>query len=846
MNSYSSAAFKRSQIALCCLLYSGISFAATAPSQATTEEKIEDVIVIGKKINAKDKTYTKVGNQYHLNEQDIEHFRGSSVGDFIKHIPGVLTGDNRNSGAIDLNIRGMQGMNRVPVIIDGSMQSMTVYRGYAGVASRNYLDPDLIASVEIDKGPSAAADGVGAIGGVARMRTLAAKDIIPKGQTWGLRIKGNLITNTSSVPTAFSTGGLQSAYISKCSEGATINHPNGPIPCTASHNDDQPSRPSVANPTDGSGSIAVAKSWEHANVILAYARKKQGNYHAGKKGAIPKVTQTSSEIINMFNGEWIELTKADFDTSSLNRFRSKEAVLNTSQDNTSVLLKTEFQLPDDHTIQLGYMYYKSYFGELMPSLTRRGEGALQAALSDVKVDTYTARHRWDPVDNDLIDLKTDIWHTKTDASTYYPYFFTFYSYGTGATVWDMRQGQIEISDRKGVNISNTSLLESERWGDLTLNYGASLSKETLAPPGDVEQRMINTGIKNAGSRDGWRKEWSAFLSAHYEPNQTWELDASLRYINAQNKDNAPYTYTDLTNCVKPSRNGKSCALWAQITDYRGVQKHHAFSPIASILFKPTDQLQFYTRYSEAARAPSLFEETQATSFTPVFDRHLKVERAKNWEYGINFSQDNLFLSGDGFRAKLAYFNNKTKDYLTRVVTPVEQTGTMDNLDFVHLKGWELSARYDTGRYYAEVAGTYYTHTNVCRNGLENRQNRLCYPGGAPYSYLQGHIPPKKSALVTLGTRLFDEKLDMGMRVTRIGNRPVQIGNPDESGSWILPIPDWHPYTLLDFYANYKVNKNLSWNLAIDNATDRYYMDALSLGLMPSPGRTIRGGLQLNF
>ena len=35
-------------------------------------------------------------------------------------------------------------------------------------------------------------------------------------------------------------------------------------------------------------------------------------------------------------------------------------------------------------------------------------------------------------------------------------------------------------------------------------------------------------------------------------------------------------------------------------------------------------------------------------------------------------------------------------------------------------------------------------------------------------------------------------------------------------------------------------------LRVDNLTDRYYLDALSLGLMPAPGRTARLSMTLQF
>ncbi len=103
----------------------------------------------------------------------------------FKGTTGVLVAENRNSGGLNINIRGMQGQGRVPVLVDGARQETTVYRGYAGVTSRSYVDPDLIGGVEIDKGPTMGASGTGAIGGLVSMHTLNADDIAKPGNDWG-------------------------------------------------------------------------------------------------------------------------------------------------------------------------------------------------------------------------------------------------------------------------------------------------------------------------------------------------------------------------------------------------------------------------------------------------------------------------------------------------------------------------------------------------------------------------------------------------------------------------------------------------------------------------------------
>ncbi|WP_164243319.1 TonB-dependent receptor, partial [Stenotrophomonas maltophilia] len=55
-----------------------------------------------------------------------------------------------------------------------------------------------------------------------------------------------------------------------------------------------------------------------------------------------------------------------------------------------------------------------------------------------------------------------------------------------------------------------------------------------------------------------------------------------------------------------------------------------------------------------------------------------------------------------------------------------------------------------------------------------------------------------------------------------------------------------PYDLFDLYGSFVIAPQLKLNLAVDNLTDRYYMDALTLGLMPSPGRTVRLGITAGF
>jgi hemoglobin/transferrin/lactoferrin receptor protein len=116
--------------------------------------QLDTVDVSGGRGRPEDRPFQTPGSVNYISEQDIQRFRGNTAGDMFQGTPGVISGMNRNGAAIDVNIRGLQGMNRVATTIDGSEQSTSSYRGYSGVDNRTYVDPDLISGVTITKGPS--------------------------------------------------------------------------------------------------------------------------------------------------------------------------------------------------------------------------------------------------------------------------------------------------------------------------------------------------------------------------------------------------------------------------------------------------------------------------------------------------------------------------------------------------------------------------------------------------------------------------------------------------------------------------------------------------------------------
>jgi len=136
-----------------------------------------------------DDIYDRDTTTTYMGKDEVERYKGVTPADVLKGMLGVYSGDARNGGGIDPSIRGISGPGRVPVIIDGTEQALTVWRGYNGASNRAYIDPNLIAGIQVAKGPVSERGVDGSSGGAVVVHTLDATDILRKGQTFGIEAK---------------------------------------------------------------------------------------------------------------------------------------------------------------------------------------------------------------------------------------------------------------------------------------------------------------------------------------------------------------------------------------------------------------------------------------------------------------------------------------------------------------------------------------------------------------------------------------------------------------------------------------------------------------------------------
>lgn len=481
----------------------GISFRVTADrtavigslpvSDASADGAVmlDPVDVSGGRGNPQDLPYRTPGSVNYISEETIQRFRGTSTGDMFVGTPGVISGTNRNGAAVDVNIRGLQGMNRVATTIDGSDQATSTWRGYAGVDNRTYVDPDMIGGIAITKGPDGGVGG--AIGGTVAMETLSVHDILNPGNTYGTRVK-----------------------VSGSSNGISPN-----IGATTWRHDE----PSIFDVKNGSASAAVAATTESVDFVGAFVRRKSGNYFAGTQGPLT-VEDGRTDANNR-----ILLPKA------LSVYKYGDEVLNTSQDVASALLKTNLRPADGHELKLGYLHYDNMFGEVTPLLVATTNPLTrQVPLSRAVVDQMTARYSWKPAETNLVDFKMNTSMSNIDDNTVY----------SANTVSSYRNTR---SKNYGIDTSNTSRFEIGSTA-FSLRYGGSLKLEDAAP----REVTATNVIADLWPVDGTRRVGTLFVNGKWEPIPWLALDAGATYLTYQTHYRGTPSFTYATSTNPPYRN----------------------------------------------------------------------------------------------------------------------------------------------------------------------------------------------------------------------------------------------------------------------------------------------------
>ena len=700
-----------------------------------------------------DTPYQTPGSTSYISREVIDRVPPISPGDVFINTPGVINAGNRVGTSINPNIRGLQGMGRVNTTIDGARQNTSTYRGYIGNRDETYVDPDMVGGIDISKGPSDGV-GVGGIGGSVNFRTLDAHDIVKDGETKGSRVK-----------TTFGSNG-----VTPRDEGTTASA----------------DRPSFYGDTF-SGSFATAVVQDNYEGIVAYSKRQQGNYFAGTK-----VPDGLSVGLLGFNSAQV---------------KPGSEVFNTSEDTESFLAKGKVK-GDEQSLELSYLYYGSESGQVSDLFLTTGITPLaQYDPTNIRVDTYTAKYRYTPTDNPLVNFRANLWMSDLVSDRFL------------ATV-EQPYGTRTV----GGDIGNTSVVTTAL-GEVTFDNGLEFVREHATAEQFASTATGSNGWETFGP-SAVRLMTSAYSNASLKPTDWLTLSGGLRFDH--------YTSEGEGYLAKFPESSGSRA-----------------SPNASIVLEPLDGIQLYGQYAEGYRPPSLRESHWHYQGLLVNNPHLRPELATNKEVGLNILRNDVVTNGDKLRFKASYFDNDYEDYIIRALRPRQpgQQGNVynwANLDSATYRGFELSGGYDARTFFFEGAFTKYTKIEYCPTSNTCAPPKMGTVLGGSASptasdYVSNYVPPEYAGSFTVGMRAFDEKLTLGARTHFAGIRAGSTWTTANAARVGIDVT-WPKYQIFDVFGSYAFTEDVTANFSVENITDEYYFGALTSVGIPSPGRTVRVGL----
>lgn len=875
-----------------------------------------------------DDVYDKNTSTAFLGKTEVERYKGTTPSDLLQGVPGVFSGEARNSGALDLNIRGVQGPGRVPVTIDGTEQALTVWRGYNGATNRNYIDPNLIGNVQIYKGATNERDVHSGVGGAMVVKTLSPDDLIRDGETFGaeFKIEGSSNATGERVP-ALHTGEL-ATDVDGYPAGSAYPYADKTLRVNVKSKSDSDNNP--LNGGDYAYRVAAAKKSEHFDVLAAYAYRERGNYYSGKNNT------------GYYNNPSAADTR-DYITSLAQYWQPGDEVTNTSSLMESWLLKTTWHIDDDQKIGFNFRQSDSTYGEIMPSRinNQSDRSAIQWPLSEVTAKAYNIEYSYKPIDNRWIDFNANLWRTDTVSDTYTSGGFPNQTLpsDTSGVLYDNAVANAN-STRDGITLSNKMNLTDT----LDLTLGGRFQHEKLTSDDEYDE-AASAGWRML-PRAGRREEWETNFDFAWRPTDKLKLNAGMTYsaywafddflaahpgefsqsttdyYNISYKTEHIYTEaerlavaqdsleelqalgipitleqvlaitpttkttTNNTGAWKPDADGNydradnpclngelagenvvSCnALGVSSTSTAEAkkQKDHGWVPHAGISYQFTDFSRAYLTYTETLRYPSMFESTMAFSASQN-PYGVKPEHAHNWELAYVHDLTQWFTSAEHADIKIAYYDNLTKDVIER-----DRYFKFNNVDEQKIRGIELSARYDNGRFFTGLGVNYTLQNEICdedsaamlstndlARAVDNPIPR-CFKYGFPNGYQLAQATPELSANLSLGGRFMDRRLEIGGRATYykgyensdldwyIANS-YGAGDNEHGYVYFYNTPySWGDTLIFDAYVRYKINEIFDVELTGSNLSDQYYVDPATRSAVAAPGRTFKLGLTGRF
>lgn len=460
-----------------------------------------------------------------------------------------------------------------------------------------------------------------------------------------------------------------------------------------------------------------------------------------------------------------------------------EVVPFTESDKIAGLFKVEFTPTDEHRLILGANILNDEF-------------LANSYYQTIKSRTFNLSYTYKPTDNDLVDFAANAYRTQLLMN---------YDYSPLIGGGGSARGREIDNVGTGFDVSNTSRF-SFGGVDVKANYGVEYFADdyNVINSAAVPDRGVNGSGDNAN--------YSVFSSTQLSYGIA-DLTLGLRYDHFNLKGEGSVA----------AGNPIGLPPGPFVVD----RSEGRVNPSITLALNPVDWFQPYVTYAHTSRPPTINETFVGGSHpgggAPQFffpNPFLRPELSRGWEIGANFKADDLFTSGDSFRLKANYFNNRIEDYIVANFTGGTHFANVPGTSTV--QGVEIQAAYDAGFIFGSLA---YTHTD---SELPSQVN-----GFGAQSYV-----PENVFTATIGARFLEQRLTVGARAYLVSESYVGTVNV---GAGVSP---YEPgYELVDLFANYKFDSGLEISANVANLFDKAYTPALST---PPGGSAIETGRGRTF
>ncbi|WP_434360358.1 TonB-dependent hemoglobin/transferrin/lactoferrin family receptor [Parasalinivibrio latis] len=174
-------------------------FAIHAAEETSAHDSDEKLVVYATR--SPDVGNNPLVNATVVNHSELEILQADSVPQALKTLPNVTASGGPRSTSQSVNIRGLDGQ-RIVQIVDGARQNVS-----SGHRGTYFIDPEMLESVEVVKGPVSSLWGSGALGGVVSQRMKSASDFLNAGETFGAYVSQGYHSNNKKSLTSGSIYG---------------------------------------------------------------------------------------------------------------------------------------------------------------------------------------------------------------------------------------------------------------------------------------------------------------------------------------------------------------------------------------------------------------------------------------------------------------------------------------------------------------------------------------------------------------------------------------------------------------------------------------------------------------